>query len=378
MAAPHPKTSDVLAHRVLLVVLLGALVLVLMVFRPLGSSLLLAAVLAAVLWPIQQWLTRRLRGRGTLAAAILLLFVVALLVGPFVWLSAFLVVEVIQAVQFVSETMQSEGAHGLLEKLPWGMSGWVSRTLATLGSSSSEMTAAIQEQITRSGGSAAVMVGTVLVATGMFLFQAVMMLVALFFFLTNKEEVTQWLDEASPLRRGQTRELGRELVKVCKSIIVSIAATALIQSIFALIGYFIARVPHPFFFFLLTFFFAFVPGIGATSVCLLSSGLLLVTGHPWAALFLAIYAIVVVSMIDNVVKPWLMKGNLQMHGVVIFFALFGGLAAFGLIGLLLGPLSVAFFLALLRIYRRDRPQDPPTKQEQNASRFPSIDKITSL
>jgi predicted PurR-regulated permease PerM len=103
-------------------------------------------------------------------------------------------------------------------------------------------------------------------------------------------------------------------------------------------------------------------------VCILAALLRLVTGHPWMALFLFIYAIVVVGLVDNVVKPLLMKGGIQMHGAVVFFALLGGLAAFGAMGLLIGPLAVALFLAMLRIYQRDYSEDPSERQamrEQN-------------
>jgi predicted PurR-regulated permease PerM len=189
-----------------------------------------------------------------------------------------------------------------------------------------------------------------------------MMVMALFFFLTNKGGLINWLDDASPLRRGQTRELFGEFVRVCKSVIVSTAATALAQSIAALIGYLIASVPFPFFFFALTFFVAFIPAAGAASVCLAAAGLKLLSGHPWMALFLAIYAIVVVGLVDNVVKPLLMKDGIQMHGAVVFFALLGGLAAFGAMGLLIGPLAVALFLAMLRIYKRDYSEDPMERQ----------------
>lgn len=360
MAIPSGnKTSYASARRTLLVILLGALLLVLMVLRPLGSAILLAAVLAVVLWPFQQWLTRGLRGHSTVAASMIVVLVIVLLVGPLVWLSAFIIVETIEAVQYVAETVQRHGAHGLIQELPDGISQWMSRLLSQLESSSSEMISSLQEQVARSGGSAAMMVGSALAATGAFLLQVTLTLIALFFFLTNREGVISWLDEASPLPRGQTRELGQEFVKVCKSVVVSIVATALIQALAALVGYFIAGVPHPFFFFLLTFIFSFVPAVGAASVCVLVAGFLLLTGSPWAALFLAIYAILVVGLIDNIVKPWLMKGNMQMNGVVVFFALLGGLAAFGPIGLLLGPLSVAFFLALLRIYQREYQEGSP-------------------
>jgi hypothetical protein len=81
------------------------------------------------------------------------------------------------------------------------------------------------------------------------------------------------------------------------------------------------------------------------------------------ALFLAAYSVGIVGIVDNVLKPVLIKGGIEMHGGVVFFALLGGFAAFGLVGLVLGPMSVALLIALLRIYRRDgsptkRPHEP--------------------
>jgi predicted PurR-regulated permease PerM len=98
---------------------------------------------------------------------------------------------------------------------------------------------------------------------------------------------------------------------------------------------------------------AFIPAIGAASVCLLAAALLLVTGHPYMALFLALWGILIVGLVDNVVKPLLIKGGMELHGAVVFFSLIGGLAAFGAIGLLVGPLVVSLFLALVRLYHRD-------------------------
>jgi predicted PurR-regulated permease PerM len=112
-------------------------------------------------------------------------------------------------------------------------------------------------------------------------------------------------------------------------------------------------VPHPVFFACATFFFALIPAIGAAAVCLFAALILLVSGHPYMALFLAAWGIAVVGLIDNVAKPYLIKGEVEMGGAVVFFALVGGLTAFGMVGLLVGPLAVAAFLSLLRMYRRD-------------------------
>jgi predicted PurR-regulated permease PerM len=81
---------------------------------------------------------------------------------------------------------------------------------------------------------------------------------------------------------------------------------------------------------------------------------MLVLGHPWAGLFVALWGLVVVGLIDNVVKPLLIKEGVHLDGAVLFFALIGGLALFGAVGLLVGPLAVASFVAVVSRRRRER------------------------
>lgn len=371
MMERHEKS----ARRALQVMLVAALLLVLAVLRPLGQALFLAAVVAMVLWPIHQWLTARLRGHAAPAAGILVALVVVLVVGPLIGLSAFIVTETVGAVQSISGTVRSQGTNGLVAKLPDSLERLVHRLFDRVQIDTGAIATSMQEQLTSAGGSAAAALGAAVSATGSLLFQGIMMLLALFFFLTNKEGVLNWLDEASPLRRGQTRELFAEFVRVCKSVIVSTAATALAQAVAAVVGYYIAGVPHPFFFFALTFIVAFIPAAGAASVCIAAAVLPLMMGHPWKALFLVIYAVVVVGLVDNVVKPLLMKGGAQMHGAVIFFALLGGLAAFGAMGLLIGPLAVALFLAMLRMYERDYASDARDRQRMQLQGVGSTDPL---
>jgi predicted PurR-regulated permease PerM len=224
----------------------------------------------------------------------------------------------------------------------------------------------LQEQLSSRGATAAQTVGGVVAATGTLVFQVVLMLIAFYFLLVEGQRLVAWLESVSPLKRGQTTELLAEFRRVTRSVLVSTLATAGVQAVAALVGYLITRVPVPVFFAAVTFFFALIPAIGAATVCVAAALLLLATGHPVGAIFLAAWGIFVVGLSDNVIKPMLAKRGMQMHGVIVFFSLLGGLAVFGPIGLLLGPLSVAFFLAVLRIYERDygrpspRPGDPAT------------------
>jgi len=208
-------------------------------------------------------------------------------------------------------------------------------------------------QVGAQGKTAAAAVSASVLATGSFLFHGTLMLIALFFTLTHGDELVGWLDSVSPLAPGQTRELLATSKRVSFSIVVSTLVTSGVQAIAALIGFYIARVPSPIFFAAVTFLAAFIPAIGAAVVSLVAALLLYATGHPYMAIFLAAWGLVVVGLVDNVVKPLLIKRGMEIHGAVVFFSLIGGLAAFGAIGLLIGPLVVSMFLSLVSMYHRD-------------------------
>jgi predicted PurR-regulated permease PerM len=124
-------------------------------------------------------------------------------------------------------------------------------------------------------------------ATGSVLFSATMMLIAFFFLLVRGDELMNWLDSASSLGRGQTRELLTSFKKVSLAVFVSAMVTAAAQAAAALMGFYIAQVPSPIFFAAVTFFVALIPAVGAALVCLVAALLLVVTGHPYMAIFLA-------------------------------------------------------------------------------------------
>jgi len=332
-----------------LALLIGAALLVGAVIAPMIRELLLAVVLAGVLRPVERWLTKRLRGRRVVAASIITLLVVVFVLGPLAMLVAVIIRDGSDGVRFLLDTLHSPQLAELVGSLPESardvVLGAIDRLPRTLDEVVGELGA--RSQVT---GAA---LTTSVVATGSFLFHGTLMLIALFFSLTHGEEMVSWLDGVSPLGPGQTRELLATSKRVSYSIVVSTLATSAVQAIAALIGFYIAQVPSPIFFGSVTFLAAFIPAVGAAVVSLVAAALLYVTGHPYMALFLAVWGLVVVGLVDNVVKPLLIKRGMEIHGAVVFFSLVGGLATFGAIGLLVGPLVVSMFLSLLAMYHRD-------------------------
>jgi predicted PurR-regulated permease PerM len=405
-----PNQTGRTASRFLLALLLLATVLLALVARPIATALFLAAVLAGIVWPAHLWLAAHLWGRRSLSAILFVVGVIAVVVGPLVAFSAFALEEGTAGVRLLTDTLHSEGTNGLVRHLPEplqklahealgdrapgpapalapavdpsraagresgparaqssaptngpanGPAEAPAKAATSPGSQRQALAARLQEQVTARGGKAASLVGNTLSAMGSFVFQAAMMLVALYFLLVEGDDLLRWLDRVSPLRPGQTQELLSEFKRVSFAVVVSTVITSAVQALAALAGYLVFRVPHPIFFAGVTFFVAFIPAIGAGAVCVAAAAVLLMTGHPYSALFLGLWGVLVVGLVDNLIKPFLIKAGMEMQGAVVFFALIGGLGAFGGVGLLIGPLVVSLFLALLRMYERDDPAREP-------------------
>ena len=332
-----------------------------LVVRPLATALFMATVLAVVLWPVYRKLAARLGNRPRVSASLVVLGVVLLLVAPVAALSAFVVKEGSEGLKFVATMLRSEGMTGLVEKLPGPLEEWAAEGLARVPErwEPRGLDRRAAEEVKVEGAQTAAAVGVAARATGSLIFQTVMMLIAFYFLLLHGDELVAWLDGVLPLPHRQTRELLIEFKTVSYAVVVSTVVTAAVQTVAALVGFYIARVPYPLFFASVTFFVAFIPAIGAASICLLAALILFTTDHPYMALFLGIWGLAVVGLVDNLVKPLLLRSGMKMSGALVFFALIGGLATFGTAGLLIGPLAVAFFLALLRIYQRDiKPHAP--------------------
>jgi predicted PurR-regulated permease PerM len=319
------------------------------VFAPMIRELLLAIVLASVLGPVQAWLTKRLRGRRGLAAGIITLLVVLIVIGPLAALIALIIRDGSDGIRFLLDTVHGPQVADMIGWLPESAQATVREAIDGLPRTVDDVVGQVGEQ-TKNAGAA---VTRSVAATGSFLFHGTLMLIALFFTLTHGDEMVTWLDGMSPLGHGQTRELLATSKKVSFSIVVSAIVTSAVQAGAALIGFYIAQVPSPIFFASITFIAAFIPAVGAAVICLLAALILFVTGHPYMAIFLSVWGVLIVGLVDNIVKPLLIKRGMEIHGAVVFFSLLGGLATFGAIGLLVGPLAVSMFLSLLSMYHRD-------------------------
>ena len=325
-----------------------ALWLAWLVVQPFASVLFMAAVVATVIGPLNGALTRRMKGARGRAAALVTFALLLALAGPLAAIAAVVVGQATEAVNWLGRAVHQEGLAGLIGRLPGSVQPLASELAERLPHGAKEF-----EELLRSalGSGAFSTVGGVLRATGTALSQLLLFFVALFFFLADGPRLVEWLKETLPLPAGKSAVLFGYLRGVTSSVVISTLATSGVQAVLALVGYLIAGVPSAIFFALLTFFTSFIPAVGTLLVWLPLAALKIGTGSVASGAFLIAWGILVVGMADNFVKPVLIRRGVAFPVGLVFFALIGGLAAFGPVGLVAGPLTLAFLIAIVRTWK---------------------------
>jgi predicted PurR-regulated permease PerM len=346
-------TRDDIQRHFLLALVIAAVALTVVLVSPFWSSLLVAAVLAAAARGPMVWLTARLR--RPIAAGLMVVALVGALALPVAALVTVIAGQAVVGFQWVRDALASEDVTAFIATLP----SWLEPLARKLVDSVPDLQAEVQKLVGAGGGQAVSALGGLLAATGGALLRVVVTLVAFFFFLTDGHRLVAWLEATAPLAPGQFRELVGEFRRTAVSVLVATVLTALIQAVAALAGFLLAGLPGPIFLTTVTFLVALVPAVGGTVVVLAVAVLQWATGHTWPALFLAVWGVGVVSTVDTVARPYLLKDGLDLHIGIIFLALLGGVAAFGAVGVVLGPLVVTFLIAALRIWRRDQDEREP-------------------
>lgn len=182
----------------------------------------------------------------------------------------------------------------------------------------------------------------------------IVMIVALYYFLADGPAMISAMMRLSPLDDRYEEQLLAEFSTLTRAVIVAMLLAAFIQGLLSGVGYFFAGFSSVFLLTVLTMLFAMVPFIGATAVwgsCCL--WLFLHDGRPQAALFLALYGTFVVSLADNLIKPLVLHGRSNLHPLLALLSVLGGAKALGPIGLVVGPMVVAFLQTLLVMLRSE-------------------------
>lgn len=334
------------------------------VLYPFIPAILFSAVACSASWPVYVRVRNAVGGRSALAALLMTLLLIVLVIGP----STLLAVSLADNVTTVVEAVKA-----LLDRGPLMPPAWL-KEIPLIGepldgywhrlAASREEVVALLKSLIEPARNFLVGAGK---AVGASLLQLLLAVFIGFFFYRDGEALVRAIRKILERLAG---DLGEELLstidRTVTGVVNGIFGTALAQAAVALIGFLIAGVPGPFLLATLTFFLSMIP-IGPPLVWGSAAVWLFYEGSIGWAIFMVVWGTVAVSSIDNFVKPYLISRSSSLPILLIVFGVFGGIVAFGFIGIFIGPPMLAVGLTLIQLWTEKAAPPPAAKPAAQAA-----------
>jgi predicted PurR-regulated permease PerM len=322
--------------------------------NPLFGMLAWAVVLAFVLHPLHESLTRWLKGRRSLSSGILTVLTPFLVLTPLSILGVEFAGQVSRLLLYLRDHPLLSWTD-FLDRLAGAplIGGWVSWARDNTTFSAAQVQGWLTDGVETVLRGAASMGGDV--ALGVFgtLAGFFIMLFMLYFFLRDGRGIVERLARLIPTEPARRSQLLRYLGEVTRAVVFGSVATAVIAGVIVGVGFALAGLPAPVVFGVLGLVAAFLP-MGASVVMVPAVLYLAFVGRWGAATFLACW-IGVLLIVENLLRPLLTAHHAKVSTLVLFVGAIGGTAAWGIIGLLLGPVLLSFVVALVRFAEESVP-----------------------
>jgi len=332
--ARHDRLSGVLFYAA--VILIGYLVY--LVFAPFLVPLAWAAILAVVFFPWHDRLVKRIG--HTRAAAASTFIVTCLLILPACGLAILFVREAYGAVIGLQDAF-TQG------RMPWVNHAWSWLSSHLPGGTGTDLSSLLTEAGSTLGSHAAGLLSAVLSHTAIFFFELFVTLFALFFFFHDGDGLMKQFRATLPFDKQVRDKMianARDLIRasVTTSLVVAALQGVVCGTAFAIVG-----ISAPVFWGACMAFSSLLPVIGSGLIWAPAIIWELSTGHWGRAIVLAAICGGLTSMVDSMLRPLLLRGHARLNALLIFISVIGGVAVFGLIGLVLGPIVIATAVGIL-------------------------------
>jgi predicted PurR-regulated permease PerM len=334
-----------LLRQIALVALLGGLVLLAYaVLKPFLVPVIWALILAYVTWPLYVRLRRVLRERVTLSALLMTLALTAAFIVPVLWLVSLLRVEVAASyAQFTTFLASGPQLPQSLARIPWlgeALQSFLDRVSSDPEALRNELGTLVDQSLGE--------IRTILGGVGRNLAKTFFALLTLFFAYRNGEAFA--LQVRDVLERVIGERVHAYLTAIgdtVRAVVYGIVLAAFAQGILAGLGYFFAGLQAPALLGAATALIALLP-FGAPLIWASAGVWLLITDRTIAGVGLLLWGLLAVSWVDNLVRPLVISNATRIPFLLVMFGVLGGIAAFGLVGLFLGPVILAVVMAVWR------------------------------
>ncbi|MBI4115861.1 MAG: AI-2E family transporter [Candidatus Omnitrophica bacterium] len=325
---------------------------IVLIFSPFAKPIFWSAILGFGFFPLYERLRKSLKPRETLAAILMTFIIFLLVIPPFVFLVVTIAREAIEFYQSASTYIQEGNLENLIErirslpfiqKIETGVFQW-----EPLKQNAREW---ILNSTKAVGNFTAAQAGTITKNVFVLSFQVLMMTFLLFVFLKDGEKIYRFIYDIAPLEERNKKSIFGQMNETFAAVIRGQLLTSLTQAIVAGIVFLILNIPLAIFFAAVTFLTGLIPVVGASAVWLPLVIYLITEEQHVRAAILFIIGLLVISLIDNVMKPALIGEKTKLPYFLLFFGILGGFKLYGLMGIFIAPVVLSVFFALVKIYQ---------------------------
>ena len=324
------------------------------ILSPFLATLVWAGAIGIITRPIYVKLLTFTKGRDIVASVVMTLAVVLAVILPMVGLVFAISRDASQAYQYLESAAVGGSPIIFSDILQHSLlAPWLERGRALTASLSLDLDAMILSAVKRG------IAGMLNYSTGIvknffgFLFKLVLMVIFLFFIYKDGTRFLHrfWLVIA--VREELRINIVETVKRVLGAVMYGIVLTCLVQGTLGGLGFWVAGIPSPLLFGVLMAICALIPMVGTALIWLPGALYLLMQGQTMAGLLLMTWGVVVVSGIDNVIRPLFISGKAKLHLLVIVLGVLGGLLAFGITGVVVGPIILALVIVFFEEPRHE-------------------------
>lgn len=335
--------------------LAGLCLLGFLVLDPFIVPVVWAAILGFVTWPGYEWLRGKCRGRSTPAALGMTLVVSAAVIAPLAWLAVVVRLELAHLYHATQSMLAGGALPPAVLKLPW-----IGDQLRDLAARAAQDPHALGAELRNITDHSLDQIGHIVGNIGRNVAKLLLTVVSLFFVYRDGARVAQQLARALEKMLGpRVHNYLNAIGQTVKAVVYGLVLAAVVQGVLVGLGYWAAGVGAPVFLAALTTVCGLIP-FAAPAIWACATAWLLLEGNTVAGVGLLVWGAVVMSWTDHMVRPFLISREAQIPFLVVLFGVLGGLAAFGLVGLFVGPVILAVLLAIWREWQAES-QRPPTR-----------------
>jgi predicted PurR-regulated permease PerM len=320
--------------------------LVFLVFEPFLAPLAWAVVLVVVSYPVYARLARK--WNPTLAATVSTVGVILILIVPALLVTGAFIHQGVEAVQEVQQQIQS--GH-----FSWVNDLWLRVQARFPDANPGNLTTVIHRYADAGAAYLGSRLGAVLRNTAVFLFHLAVMILAMFYLFRDGDSIVARLREVLPFEKSHRDKMIDETRELIFASVTSSLVAAVAHGVLGGVAFGLTGIRAPIFWGVMMGFFSLIPVVGSALIWVPAAVSLMVDGHIGMGIALMIFCSVIVGLVDNIIRPWMISGRAEMGGLVVFISILGGISVFGMLGVVLGPIVVAAGASMLDLYAPGAP-----------------------